>query len=106
MAQPDIVAMRQRLDDFAHRLQTRSDEFQRTGEFSDAHRALLQRLRQRHNLLAEKVAEAEREGDAAGILEASLRRDVDTLFEGLHEFEERVHAEAVKHRSREQGSKS
>ncbi len=38
------------------------------------------------------------EGHPASILTASLKRDVDALFEGLHEFEERVHTEAVKQR--------
>jgi predicted nuclease with TOPRIM domain len=96
MEGPDIVAMRKRLEDLTRLLQARSEEFERMGEFSEAKNAAFKELQKRHELLMREVAQAERAGDVGRIIAARMRRDVDALFEGLQQFEDRVHAEAVR----------
>jgi hypothetical protein len=57
-----LKALRKRLDEFSDRLRVRMTEFDKKGEFSDTHRALLNQIRQRHDRLGKKVIEAEQKG--------------------------------------------
>jgi hypothetical protein len=106
MGQAELTAMRKRLDDFSKRLQADIEAFRRLGEFLDMRKASLGQLRQRHDLLMEKVAEAAREGDTGKLIETSLKRDVDALFDNLHQFNEQLDAETMLQLRSKQGLKS
>ena len=96
MPTTDVNALQARFDDFSRRLRARSEEFQRSGEFSDVHRSLLDQIQQRRDRLAEKLAAAEKSGDKRELIDAECARD----FEGLHDelllLEERLSAEDIR----------
>lgn len=73
-------------------------EFDKKGEFSDTHRALLNQIRQRHDRLGKKVIEAEQMGMTWELMKTEYDRDLSSLFDELLLWEEGVDAEIMKNR--------
>jgi hypothetical protein len=96
MSYPDIAAFRKKLDDLSTRLRARSEEFRRTGEFTDIHAKLLDEIHQRNDALKGKVAEAERKGTTWELVKAELARDYSSLFDNLLQIEARLDAATIK----------
>jgi hypothetical protein len=96
MSDPDHAAFRKKLDDFSERLHARTEEFRRTGEFSDIHATLLNDIGRRNDALKSKVAEAEHKGKTWDLVKAELARDYGSLFDDLLQIEERLDAATMK----------
>jgi deoxyadenosine/deoxycytidine kinase len=95
----DQTAFCKQLDDFSHRLEARTREFEEKGEFSDTHEALLQQIHLRRDQLRAKVNAAIRQGTLWQIVRAEFARDYDSLFDDFLQLEERLNAEAMRKKS-------
>jgi len=79
-----------KLNALAERIRMRKEEFQKTGEFSDTHRALANQIERRHGELRQRVAEEQRKGTAWDLIKAELTRDYSAIYDDLLTLEERL----------------
>ena len=89
----DPAALRRELDDLSRRLDARTREFRRNGEFSDVHEALMNDIRNRHDQLRTKVDASVREGRSWDLVKTEFIRDYSSMFDDLLQFEERLDAD-------------
>ncbi|MGA2127688.1 MAG: hypothetical protein ABSG76_16230, partial [Xanthobacteraceae bacterium] len=83
------------LDDLSRRLDARTQEFRRNGEFSDVHEALVNDIRKRHDQLRTKVDAVVHEGRSWNLVKTEFIRDYSSMFDDLLQFEERLDADEV-----------
>ncbi len=88
--------LQRQLEDFARRLRKRTDEFKKTGHFSDIHRRFVGRLEAANATLRVKVETAARSGGAWEFTKSELWRDYGTAVNDLVRLEERLDAEFMK----------
>jgi hypothetical protein len=74
------------------------EELDKRGEFSDAHKAFLNPIRQRSDKLRKRVVEAQQKGTTWELMKTEFERDFSSLFDDLSLWEERLDAEAMKDR--------
>jgi hypothetical protein len=86
------------LDAMALRLGARTREFTKSGEFSNAHDASLERRQERHSALEARLVAAIRRGAIWQSIRLELERDFDTLFGNFGHLMDRMDAEAMKGR--------
>ena len=94
----DLAAFRAKLDDLSHRIETRTREFEQSGEFSDIHEALINQICQRHDKLRMKVDAAARNGTRWDLVRAEFARDKSSIVDDLLQFDQLLDAEAMKKR--------
>lgn len=88
--------LQRQLVDFALRLRKRTDEFKKTGRFSDVHRRFVGRLEASNATLRAKVETAARTGGSWEFTKSELWRDYGTAINDLVRLEERLDAEFMK----------
>ena len=98
MINEDLAAFRRKLDALSRRIDARKREFEKNGEFSDIHEALISQIRQRQDKLRMRVDAAAREGTSWDLLKAEFIRDHSSIFDDLLQIGERLEAEAMKKR--------
>ena len=98
MISEDLAAFRGKLDDLSRRIDARKREFEKNGEFSDVHEALISEIRQRQDKLRMKVDAAAREGTNWDLVRAEFTRDHRSIFDDLLQIGERLDADAMKKR--------
>jgi deoxyadenosine/deoxycytidine kinase len=96
MSEAERDQMRARLDEFSHRLDARTREFEQRGELSDLHRSLLGQIEGRHQRLQAKVAAAEAGGSTWDVVKAEFERDFSSVQDDLLLIDERLDADQMK----------
>jgi hypothetical protein len=86
----DPAALRRKLDDLSRRLDARTRELGRNGEFSDIHEALMGDIRKRHDRLRMRVDAADHEGSSWDLVKTEIVRDTSAIFDDLLQLEERL----------------
>ena len=94
----DLAAFREKLDDLSRRIDARKREFEKNGEFSDIHEALISEIRERQDKLRRKVDAAAREATRWDLVRAEFTRDHKSIFDDLLQIGERLDADALKKR--------
>jgi len=92
----EFTALSNKLDDLSRRIDARKREFEQTGEFSDAHEALIRAIRQRHDELKAQVDDAAQRGTKRALVRAEIIRDNSSIFDDLLQLQELLDAEALK----------
>jgi len=95
MRDVEKAAFERKLDEFSDRLRLRTEEFSKSGGFSDVHEALLKDIQRRNEKLKRKVKEA-RTSSVWEMIKAEIVRDYNALFDDLLQFEERLDTEFKK----------
>jgi len=95
MRDVEKAAFERKLDEFSDRLRLRTEEFSKSGGFSDVHEALLKDIQRRNEKLKRKVKEA-RTSSVWEMIKAEIVRDYNVLFDDLLQFEERLDTEFKK----------
>ncbi len=88
--------LHRQLEDFSQRLRKRTDEFKKTGHFSDIHRRFVGHLESTNARLRAKVEAAARSGGSWEFTKSELWRDYGTAVNDLVRLEERLDAEFMK----------
>ena len=91
-------ALRKKLDELSERVRKSTEQFKKSGEFSDIHQTLLIKIQQRNDALRERVRQAETEGSTWELIKAEFVRDISSLQDDLLEFEDRLDSEAIEKR--------
>ena len=89
-------ALRKKLDELSERVCKSTEQFKKSGEFSDVHQTLLTEIQHRNDALRELVRQAEREGSTWELIKAEFVRDISSLQDDLLEFEDRLDSEAAR----------
>ena len=96
MSEAERDQMRARLDEFSHRLDARTREFEQQGEMSDLHRSLLGEIDGRRQRLQAKLAAAEASGSTWKVIKAEFERDFSSIQDDLLLIDERLDADQMK----------
>jgi len=93
MRDAETATFDRKLNEFSDRLKARTEEFGRSGGFSDVHRAMLRDIQQRNEKLRRKVKEAETGRSVWELIKTEVVRDYNALFDDLLQFEDGLDAE-------------
>lgn len=96
MISSDHDVLRDRLDAFSRRLETRVHEFKERGAFSDAEEASAEGMRKRHAALKQKLDSAISKGATREVVKYEVERDFNSLFDDFALMERRLEAEAMR----------
>ena len=92
MSQADLDAMKQLLNAFNEKLQTKKAEFERDGHFKDVHDAHWQRICAAHTHLYGRVHALPADGSSWAVLKHELHRDFEAVAEDLDRLVDRLDA--------------
>ena len=81
MDDPDRQSLLRKLDGLSEHLDARVHDMAQRGEFSDVHRSLSDRIRERRNQLQAKIQCAERSGTKGELIMLELERDFGAVFD-------------------------
>lgn len=97
MDDKNYADMKVRLDAFSKRLDARIREFQEHGDFSDAQASLTEDMRQRHDLIVERLNSAMMKGATWDVIRNEFKRDFNALIENFSNWEKQHDARTMKH---------
>ena len=98
MDDPDRQSLLRKIDDFSERLDTRVRDMAQRGEFSDVHRSLSDRIRERRDRLQKKIQCAEKSNANGELVMLELERDFRAIFDDWELMVEERDADEMKSR--------
>lgn len=96
MTEAERKELKAKLVEFSERLDACVRDLRERGEFTDAHRALIEELERRHNQVQKRLALAEANGTAWELVKSQTERDFSSLWDALLQLNEQLDADEMK----------